>query len=465
MGKGDKIQLIKVACIGVAVIALILLLLYYVSVLMNDPITLEDVVDRIKMYGKAILYFIISPFVSLYSLCVYVPFLGVAEILYCILLLSLFLIVRRRFYYPVIRSLYNLLLSIFPLFAIYCRVCLFPALPGDVKEMELMCTYFSIVLYIILLYVQLKKKDIFYFVVPKNNIVLYLRKFATEKYSSIDNEIGISIKEDTLLRIGNPSTADGGYAEFSGHTFFLPTKKWKFVVDYYISRARLVLCKIDASEGVAWEMFEHPNAVWKTIYCVDQGIDLSQVLSLYSNKGYEENVLYLCLKKIYDSIGHRPVYMYLEDGRCIYSYTLENILKYLREDSSAKIKTFVTGANRPEKQIDHQKKETIYLFMDGFRYLSMILRPRTIGKVLTRALYYILYVGVICGGIMCLYFGILIILSTFIPSVEGSVFDINNFLEDLDNGIFGKVVLGVCFIGLSWGAVLAKKDYIDKLKV
>lgn len=433
----------KILLIAILFIVLIVTAVFLISAV---PLLLDmDVTE----YWKFILYIVIGLFVSLYSLCVELPLLGYIECTMCLALISLFLMVRYSEYHPIIRSLFNTLLSVLPIFAITSRIYL---LSSDIDGVAVDCAITSIILLVCYVVFQISNKEKFFFIVPKADYVLYLRRFSTEERGKINVEIESNIQSNQLLRIGDPSTDDGGRISFSGYTFFLPLKDWKPIVEYYISRAKLVLCRIDTSDGVIWEMFEHKNN--KTIYCIDGGVNLQQAIERYEDKGYKNTELYCCLNEISRLVSDRPIYVYINEAQCVYSYALNDVLKYIKEDCSACVNSFTMPYVSNDSTIKVRKP--FYIVVDVFRYLFVVIRPYIIKSKLTSALAVILWLFSLLLGAYLIYSGVLVGVSIFVPQIEGSVLDFGNILVGLDNQILPRLIL--CAFTIWMGCAFIKSS-------
>lgn len=122
---------------------------------------------------------------------------------------------------------------------------------------------FIVIGYLVVLFFQQFSLSVY----SRNYFTLYLRSFKSDGiYQKIEDVIKrINSEYYNILTIANPETF---FHKTIGHTLYLPSVNWKKFLEYYILRASCVILVIDDSDGVMWEMFEHPSQLYKYIFIV-----------------------------------------------------------------------------------------------------------------------------------------------------------------------------------------------------
>ena len=94
---------------------------------------------------------------------------------------------------------------------------------------------------------------------------LYLRSFRSDgNYKEIEDEINkLENNFINILTIANPKTL---LRKNIGHTLYMPSINWKKFIEFYILKARSVIVVLDNSDGVMWEIFQHPDQFHKYIF-------------------------------------------------------------------------------------------------------------------------------------------------------------------------------------------------------
>ena len=444
---GKVVARAKIATIVVLCAIFVVSILYFYVDWLCDLLGME-----FKDFLLCCLYAIISPFVSIYYLIVHFPLFGLLECGLYVILVLLFLY-NRRYHIPICRSIFNFLISCLPLYAITIRCFLIGKIADSVEFEIIWSLGVTIFIYSVGIIGLIGRKETFYFIVPKRNFVLYLRRFGNEISSDIEDEIATKFGPDAVLRIGDPTTQDGGNITFKGLTFFLPTKNWKPVVRYYMTRAKLIVCKIDTSEGLVWEMFEHATLRCKTVYCINRETDLASCLELYNRKGYNNDVLYYCLDKLGELIQERPLYTNISDCRCVYSQELSEVV-----DNADGIKYFAIP-NQLKQSYKPNDNKFVYFITDVIRGITMIVRPRRFNGVYVRFVNLLIIGLKLIGKLMgasLIYYGVLTFISIFVPSIDGSKWDIIDGLADLDRNVIARTLLSI--FCLFFGRLLTKRQ-------
>ena len=142
-----------------------------------------------KEYIVSLLYSVVSPVISMYYLVKVLPVLGFVELAAYFVIAVLYLTGRNRFHHPTVRMFYNLLISSLPLYGIIIRIMLVPKIADLVEFPVFFAILISIVLYAILIFFIIDKKETFFFVVPKFSIVLYLRRFLCDHHGVVDVDV------------------------------------------------------------------------------------------------------------------------------------------------------------------------------------------------------------------------------------------------------------------------------------
>lgn len=163
-------------------------------------------------------------------------------------------------------------------------------------------------------------KETHYFIFWKKDYLLYLRSFVYDENEDsfldyIESKIEDHMPDMTILSIGNPETL---IPTGLGERFYLPTTNWKKELDYYISRAKLVLCVIDYSDGVLWEMFEHLNEMEKYFYYISDKDKINTICEKIKASRYSDSVLAECFNNLQKVSIKGPVAFIVRDGKCFY---------------------------------------------------------------------------------------------------------------------------------------------------
>lgn len=111
-------------------------------------------------------------------------------------------------------------------------------------------------------------------VYEKKSFILYLRSFISDNNQTSILK-GLALPGLPVLKIGNPSVL---LQQGHGDILYLPTLSWKRQVSYYVAKAKYIICTLDSTDGVAWEIFEHQEFLDKFIYHFCNKETLSSIL-------------------------------------------------------------------------------------------------------------------------------------------------------------------------------------------
>lgn len=106
----------------------------------------------------------------------------------------------------------------------------------------------------------LKNRNIIIY--TKERYLIFLRSFNYQEQSDRLN-VALSKLNLPILKIGDPR---GLNPNGIGDVFYLPSSNWKKQLEYYIQRAQMIVCAIDGTEGVAWEILTHSELSEKFVY-------------------------------------------------------------------------------------------------------------------------------------------------------------------------------------------------------
>lgn len=167
---------------------------------------------------------------------------------------------------------------------------------------------FIVVGYLVILFFQQFSLSIY----SQNYFTLYLRSFKSDGiYQKVEDEIKrINRYYNNILTIANPKTF---FHKTIGHTLYLPSINWKKFLEYYILRANCVIIVIDDSDGVMWEMFEHPNQLYKYIFIVPN----KQKLQIVIHKLKTQSNLKDQLIKLVETTQQNSFIFTIENGEII----------------------------------------------------------------------------------------------------------------------------------------------------
>lgn len=156
----------------------------------------------------------------------------------------------------------------------------------------------------------------------RNYFTLYLRSFKSDGiYQKVEDEIKRINSKYNILTIANPKTF---LHKTIGHTLYLPSINWKKFLEYYILRANCVIIVIDDSNGVMWEMFEHPNQLYKYIFIVPN----KQKLQIVIHKLKTQSNLKDQLIKLVETTQQNSFIFTIENGEIIID-NINHLIKFL----------------------------------------------------------------------------------------------------------------------------------------
>lgn len=150
---------------------------------------------------------------------------------------------------------------------ILCNVIMFAPSNSDPMGMTALTVYSCYVLYRFLNNINL-------IVYEKKSFILYLRSFKSDNNQTSILK-GLALPGLPVLKIGNPSVL---LQQGHGDILYLPTLSWKRQVSYYVAKAKYIICTLDSTDGVIWEIFEHQLFLDKFIYHFCNEETLSSIL-------------------------------------------------------------------------------------------------------------------------------------------------------------------------------------------
>lgn len=159
-------------------------------------------------------------------------------------------------------------------------------------------------------YYGAKRKQFLFF--SKKKYILFLRSFGIDP--NIENIILSFISEGDetkILKIANP-------LENTKNSFYIPSEKWKKHVSYYISRAEKVICVIDNTEGVRWEIVNHLEYADKFWYYAYDISVLQDIRSKFpKDTAYNRKMLF-CVKNLIEKHISGPITFRIINDKCYY---------------------------------------------------------------------------------------------------------------------------------------------------
>lgn len=116
--------------------------------------------------------------------------------------------------------------------------------------------------------------------------------------------------------------------------------------------------------------------------------------------------------------------------------------------------------------IGHQKEYNLYIdnkfvyfITDVIRGITMVVRPRRFNGVYVRFVNLLIIGLKLIGKLMgasLIYYGVLTFISIFVPSIDGSKWDIIDGLADLDRNMIARTLLSI--FCLFFGRLLTKRQ-------
>ena len=152
---------------------------------------------------------------------------------------------------------------------------------------------------------------------------LYLRSFLFDKKE--DNKSVKLPSDRKTMRIGDPSTQlfPKFLSKKSCHhdVMFLPTHNWKKHLDYYIYKSFSVVCVVDNTQGVVWEMFHHSEYYHKIVFYVHSNETLRNLEAMISENKEKKlsPILYHSISQLNQQQLNAPFIFWLKGNRCYYN--------------------------------------------------------------------------------------------------------------------------------------------------
>lgn len=353
--------------------------------------------------------------------------------MFAIIFFTFYIKFKKSFYFnPGVRSIYYILLRLFPVYSFVCSAFAFYNL-FDIYS-DIVSLGFILLLMLILSLNSINTKErIYYITIPHFKFNLFLRPFYKDSNLIIDKEIKTSFT-DELVEIADPMSKNGN-ENFTGKGFFLPFKDWKKELSYYINRANLVFCSIGISEGIMWEMFEHDEIIDKFIFYLDNNTATIKEIVQNVKEYHKNSKVFSVLYKLQSIECERPFYFIIRGNNCFYGVNLSDITSFI-EDNVNNLNSFKFECCENIVNINKNKSANIaYLLKDFVRIYSIIFRSSRLNQyimvlsMILSKLFYTLLLLLCIALILC---GILCILSFIYPTIDG-IFNLNSAIDEIFN--------------------------------
>lgn len=237
---------------------------------------------------------------------------------------------------------------------------------------------------------------IHFLVYSKKQYALFLRSFAydekeTEIWNRLDN-INLPI-----LKIGNPKNI---FPYGIGDTFFLPTSNWKKQINFYVKKATVVICVVDSTEGVLWEMLNYIDESNKFIYYISNRKSLQDVINKIDEK-LKSIPLMMCVNYILSETLLDKVGFCIVDNRFYYSEKIYRLI----EIAKGNIKTPLPSYEyTEERNISKKNVPIIQKENSKFNIMDYIIRLWNIVMTIPKALYTVFSYAAVTFGKLLLFF-------------------------------------------------------------
>lgn len=403
-----------------------------------------------------------GPFVYLLWLLNKYVIIGIIEIFLLTIVLLIYYYRRRvKVIYPIQRIL--VYYSIYS-FIIYSIIVYEYVLYDSIKNNQMpntsfgeSCIIFGGVYIFMLSIATFSEKEKFYVVIPKVDFCLFLRSFRFDKTEAINSILALFGKEN-VVQIANPVLRNSDDS-FIGYNFFLPTRKWKKELRYYISKARHVYCTIGESEGVQWEMFENEDVCEKFIYHIPPNSNLDNIISMNRNKE-EKSLVFNCLQEIRNRLSTNECVFFIRNAQC-YCYNnpyigVESFLSSCPNNYCVKFP--VSVSNKLNISTGPNYMQFFYFVKDILRLCSIIIRPRKIIFYLGLFVEVLIVIACLIASLCFLFLsavGLFMCISyLFAPSFAADLFGISNNV-----GVFDILVMMLTDLVMGYIGYLGLKEF------
>lgn len=433
-----------------------------IQTLLNAILWIQIVVFGLMTAVPILSILLVPVCIAIYHMCILFPVSCIIGgvllfVVICVTVYIKFGLKKGLLHYPVLRTIYYRLSQILPVYVCVISIFFIP----HVFEMESDIPGYGVSSLITICIVTLSfifgdnGEKVYYMTIPHLKYNFFLRPFSMDDSLKIDEEIKNNFTECELIEIADPITKQGN-ANFTGKSFFLPTKDWKRELSYYIKRAQLVFCCVGTSDGVKWEMFEHDTILDKYIFYYGSSISIKEILQDIRLTKHTHSKVHSLLKSMQKHSLVGPLYFVIRRNDCYYSTELSSIASFIKEEKRTdQLYSFEFEYHKKEnvERINTWKTNMVYYFKDLGRVFSLVIRPNSLFNLLKVLVCIVLALLSLLGfllGIAWIINGIVSLVSFLLPSFQQEIlFSMEGIVETPRQLLFfsiGEIVTGIAFL-------------------
>lgn len=268
------------------------------------------------------------------------------------------------------------------------------------------------------IYYGAKQKQFLVFSAKK--YTLFLRSFGIDP--NIEDAIICSIpkcNETQILKIGNPR-------KHEKNNFYVPSDNWKKHVSYYISRAEKVICVIDNTDGVRWEIMNHLEYAYKYWYYAYDISILQDIKTKFPIDSDYKKKMVFCINNLIEKHISGPITFRIINNKCYYYKGMMF--------SEVKNSYFIIPSefSECEDNINNQSP-FFYKFVDTIRKFLRISKSTSQFGIFSLGMVFS-FIFIVCGGLMGVFMilsGIFAILSALVKVMLYLNLDIDFFQDTI----------------------------------
>ena len=256
---------------------------------------------------------------------------------------------------------------------------------------------------------------------------LYLRSF---QYDEKDNYLMslLPVGDKQKMRIGNPSNSllstFLSNRTIDDDVLFLPSSNWQKHLDYYIYKAYSVICVVDDTQGVVWEMFYHSEYYNKIVFWVDSREKLSKLANMVE-ESIESDLspqLYYCIRVLNERDISFPFVFWIKDNRCYYETDVKIVTSLMSSKLNNTSIYFFDIDSQMDKCVPEEKIKGTAYYEDWNNYSRVLLKFQKFFNLINSKLpLSLLFFCMFCSYLICLTFSAMAVYYSVKTIIEGDV--------------------------------------------
>lgn len=293
------------------------------------------------------------------------------------------------------------------------------------------------------------RKNLNFLLYGENNYYLYLRSFQyDEKEDYLMSLLPGGGKQ--IMKIGNPSSLQLkkilSNRSKSYDVLYLPSSNWQKHLDYYINKAYSIISVVDDTQGVIWEMFQHPEYYDKIVFYVDSNEKLNKLETIIAETTDSDlsPQLYCCVQSLNMRNISTPFVFWIKQNRCYYDTDVTIVSSLLSTKLDHVSEFFFDIDSKMDQGVLEEKTKDVTIYEDWNKLSNIVSGIRKVSKFISA----ILPLGIFLVAFLCSF------LFCFMLTIGAVWFGVKEIIDgDVLGGVIA-IVLGVVFtVGMIWGVI------------